>query len=208
MTAAAISKAAEALARRAVYGREMHKQAQDEPAFRLPRAAQTALIGSLVGGAGTGLISALTGRDREQLLRDLLLGAAVGGVGGAAYPYAEETLRDLWAKVDPDLTPAEARAESARAGAEAAQTGAEWLSKGKAVVPYATGALGELFGTPGRVALGAGGLAGGTALQRIAREAATPLKGAPWKRWVRRGIPTGGGLAAALLLPLIYGYSR
>ncbi len=119
-----IEKVAHGLAVRAVERKYMGKQAQGEAGFKLPRAAQTALIGSVLGGAGTGLISAISGRRRGDLVRDLLLGALVGGAGGAAYPYVTGTARGIGRKISgPALTPVQRSEAQQKAVAEAIQGG-------------------------------------------------------------------------------------
>ncbi len=98
-----LSKVAHELATLAVERKHMPKQANGEgEGFKLSPTAQSAIIGALLGGGGTGLVSSFSGRRGKDVLRDMLLGAAVGGAGGAAYPTAKETIEEVIKNVSKD----------------------------------------------------------------------------------------------------------
>ena len=206
-----IEKVALALAERATERRRMRKEAE------LPRAVQTALIGSLVGSAGTGVVSALSGRRKKELLRDLVLGAVMGGAGGAAYPYITGVGEELRKKLEePEMTPQE-RSKARRTAVSKTIRGkaGPGLQAGLAgTADIGSGVLHGIYG-PGSgadieslLAPTAAGL-GTTALWRIGELRQAGLPKWPAKGW-RRGLMaaspgfkgTGLGLVAAALTAL------
>lgn len=90
-----IEKVARALAVRAVLAGEMIKRAQPDGPTTSEQALRYGLIGAGLGGGTAGLLSALSGRRRSKVLRDILLGGLVGGVGGGVIPVAIGTGKRL-----------------------------------------------------------------------------------------------------------------
>ena len=63
--------------------------------------------GAGIGATGAGLVSYLAKRDKERILRDVLLGGLVGGVGGASIPILRAAPGDINKALGGDRTPQE-----------------------------------------------------------------------------------------------------
>ena len=146
---------------------------------RLPENARTAAIGSLVGG-GAGALHGLV-RGEGNIGRDALLGASLGGLGGAAYPTVRKKLFPIPGENLPEPfsnpewpTPAESAVQPARGGSDL-MAGRQLFKRaftmlkkadrrrlvGLAVVGFAEKRAAEKRGLHGVLGAGIGGLAGG-----------------------------------------------
>ena len=72
--------------------------------------------GAALGAGAAGLASYLAKRKKERMLRDVLLGGLVGGVGGASIPLLQSAPGDIEKALGGDKTPEERRLGAETAG--------------------------------------------------------------------------------------------
>ena len=101
-------------ARMARYGVSMEKAAA--PQLDAKRVLGYGAAGAGIGAAGAGLLSYAAKRKKERMLRDILLGGLVGGVGGAAIPILQSAPGEIRSTLGGDKTPEMKQQEAFEAG--------------------------------------------------------------------------------------------